>query len=361
MNNQEKIKVLEKLVSFRTFSNNSQEINRCLEFINEFVLKNTKLKGKKFIQNEHLSMIWRKRNSASISLIGHIDVVNAEVNMFKLEIKNNKIFGRGVLDMKGPVLSMIFAFISLINKGLSVELVLTSDEEIGGHDGIMALIKHRIINPRIAIIPDGLAGFNIIKAQKGPIHIFIQSKGKSAHASRPWEGLNSADSLIKCASKIKNKFNLAKKKNDWLSSASLTQIKVESAINQIPSKGEICLDLRITEKEKDWFQKIKNICRRSNCVIQRLNGDGKVFNLLRDKKKIHLWKNISKEVTKKNCREVITCGASDARHLSAETLSLITSVDGGGGHSEKEWIESDSIDKLQTIIEKFICKLIINV
>ncbi len=164
-----------------------------------------------------------------------------------------------------------------MNKNLPIELILTSDEEIGGHNGLKALVDNKRINPKIAILPDGLANFNLIVAQKGPIHLFLKAKGKSTHAAFPWRGENAVDRVLDCANKIKKELNLGKSEKEWLPTASLTQISAKSAINQIPDSAEICLDLRITEKEKDQLGKIKNICQKHNCLVKEIKGDGRVF------------------------------------------------------------------------------------
>ena len=350
----EELNFLKRVISFQTTSDNSVEIKKCLEFIKSFILSKAKCKVKLFVKKGKTSIIFRSGTNCKVSLIGHIDVVPADKKHFKLKIEEEKAFGRGILDMKGPIAAMVFSFCKLIKDNVPIELILTSDEETDGHNGIKGIVEKIKINSKIAVIPDGLSNFNLITAQKGPIHLFIKSKGKSAHASKPWNGENAVEKVLTCFNEIKNKFNLAKSTKDWLPSTSLTQINTQSAINQIPNSTEICIDLRLTEKEKDWLKQIEKICKKHNCMITKIRGDGKVFRLKNNFKIINLWKQNVKAMINRECTEVISTGASDARHLPKNTISILTSLDGDGAHSENEWIDIHGIKKLELIIEKFV-------
>ena len=50
-----------------------------------------------------------------VGIIGHLDVVPADINdgwisdPFKTEIRNNKLYGRGTIDDKGPVVASLYA------------------------------------------------------------------------------------------------------------------------------------------------------------------------------------------------------------------------------------------------------------
>lgn len=80
-----------------------------------------------------------------IGIFGHVDVVpNGEgwtYDPLKGEIDNNKIYGRGVLDNKGPILSNLFALYALKEMGvefkLPIRIVFGSNEETG-----FACVKH---------------------------------------------------------------------------------------------------------------------------------------------------------------------------------------------------------------------------
>src|SRR5215472_13726153 len=71
---------------------------------------------------------------------GHYDIVPAQSEeQFKPNRKEHFLFGRGACDMKGGIVSMLFAILALRECGVEmdgeVQLILVPDEETGGARG----------------------------------------------------------------------------------------------------------------------------------------------------------------------------------------------------------------------------------
>src|SRR5262245_27549566 len=86
-----------------------------------------------------------------IVLLHHMDVVPADrsqwsVDPFAAEIKNNQLWGRGAMDMKGQAVAQILAFLRLKreNVPLNRDLILLAepDEEVGGAMGARWMIAN---------------------------------------------------------------------------------------------------------------------------------------------------------------------------------------------------------------------------
>lgn len=168
-----------------------------------------------------------------IGIVCHLDVVPAgegwESDPFELTFKDGAMYGRGIIDDKGPAAASFFAMKELLEENLDIpcriRLILGTDEE-----RTCSCVEHYDANceiPDFAITPD--AEFPVIYAEKGILHVKIsdpkpvlkgfmaqggnaanmvapssyaefegeryECKGKMAHASKPDLGVNAIDML----------------------------------------------------------------------------------------------------------------------------------------------------------------------
>jgi succinyl-diaminopimelate desuccinylase len=143
---------------------------------------------------------------------GHYDVVPATgewrvTEPFNPLVKDGRIYGRGASDMKGPLASMLVALKVLAERREELVGVASfsavPDEEIGGGAGARYLVeqKGRFADACIIGEPSGLS--SIWDSHKGQAWFEVTVKGKSAHASTPWLGVNAferACRLVVCLS-----------------------------------------------------------------------------------------------------------------------------------------------------------------
>ncbi len=131
-----------------------------------------------------------------IMLNGHIDHVDPgppdgwPYPPFAAQIVNGELWGRGSVDMKGPVASMVYAASLFKHMRLTppADIYVTAVvmEEIGGI-GSKHLTTH--LNPKIAIC--GEPSNNTLKrGHRGRIELIVEFMGRSAHASVPHLGAN---------------------------------------------------------------------------------------------------------------------------------------------------------------------------
>ena len=119
-------------------------------------------------------------NMETMGIVGHLDTVPEGDGWthppFAGEIADGKIFGRGAIDNKGPVVSAFFAMKALKDLGLipekRVRLILGLDEETGwiGMDRYLEKVKA----PDFGFTPD--AEFPAIHAEKGVLIFDIAKK-----------------------------------------------------------------------------------------------------------------------------------------------------------------------------------------
>lgn len=110
-----------------------------------------------------------------VGVLGHLDVVREGSGWTYLpygsQIADNKIYGRGTIDDKGPIMAALFALKAIkdfeIPLSKRVRIMFGTDEESGWLD-----IDHYLKNdvpPNIGFTPDG--SFPVINAEKGSLNI----------------------------------------------------------------------------------------------------------------------------------------------------------------------------------------------
>src|SRR2546422_3508609 len=114
--------------------------------------------------------------------------------------KEGKLYGRGVLDDKGPLASA-FATLLILKKYeqfVDGEFIFgaVGDEEVGIGVGIEYLLEEKLIDCTDAIIPD-IAGEmrEINVAEKGRALLKVKAHGKQAHAMNPAKGVNAIHAM----------------------------------------------------------------------------------------------------------------------------------------------------------------------
>jgi len=110
------------------------------------------------------------------------------------------IWGRGVADDKGELVSMILALEAIHELGIKLEgdLVLTGncDEEIGGVAGLGYLMQEGIVEADYGIQWDGgLSGIGL--AAQGRTRFLVRTLGRSFHGQVPILGINAIEKMSK--------------------------------------------------------------------------------------------------------------------------------------------------------------------
>jgi|SRR5690348_6601815 succinyl-diaminopimelate desuccinylase len=132
---------------------------------------------------------------------GHYDVVPAQSQaQFQPSRKEHFLFGRGACDMKGGIVSMLYAFLALMGCTLGmdgrVQLILVPDEETGGARGSARLSEQGILgrNGVGMLLAEPTSGV-VWNANRGAISLRVQVFGKSAHVGLQHQGENAFERM----------------------------------------------------------------------------------------------------------------------------------------------------------------------
>ncbi|MBM5786610.1 MAG: succinyl-diaminopimelate desuccinylase [Pelagibacterales bacterium] len=270
---------------------------------------------------------------------GHTDVVPAgdvkswSVDPFGGVIKNNKIIGRGISDMKGAVACFIAACSKYLNThGIpngSISLLITGDEETVAINGTKPAIEK--LNKRGEKIDFCLVGEptnlntlgEMIKiGRRGSITGSITVYGIQGHVAYPKESINPTTTLVKILNIIKS-LKLDNGNKDFQpSNLEVVKISIDNtADNVIPAKAKATFNIRFNNNHtpnslKKKLNKIfSTICKSNKTryeISYYVSGDAFITN---SNSTVDMVKNVIKKHTKRNPVLSTSGGTSDARFI----------------------------------------------
>jgi succinyl-diaminopimelate desuccinylase len=168
------------------------------------------------VRHPRVNVVGTKQGSASgpgMHLNGHIDVVPPgqgwTLDPFAGIVRDGRIFGRGVCDMKAGIAAAVFAAEALERAGVHIpgtlEISGTVDEESGGFAGVAHLATIRRIDKtrtKFVIIPEPLNADRICVGHRGVYWFELTTKGRIAHGSMPFLGVSAIEGMTEVVSAI---------------------------------------------------------------------------------------------------------------------------------------------------------------
>ncbi len=193
--------------------------------------------------------------TGKLVLHGHMDTVPTgpldswSYAPFGAEVVSGRLYGRGSCDMKGPVAAMAEAMILYKEAGHQEPLVMltTSDEE-SGCSGAERVVESGLLQG----VPFGICGeptsLNVLVGEKGMFWSKLIAEGKSAHGSRPEEGINAINLCLE-ALRVLITEPYSFEPNELLGKPTLNLGMINGGIkiNVVPAYCEALLDMRIVK------------------------------------------------------------------------------------------------------------------
>jgi acetylornithine deacetylase len=139
-----------------------------------------------------------------IVLVGHVDVVPVgdpatwTRDPWSGQRDGDRLYGRGAVDMKGGVASILAAVRAIVDAGLADRLggeilVASVPSEEDGGQGMLAAIRAGVTGD-MAVITEP-TGLDVVIAHAGAITFKLTVPGRAAHASVRREGVSALDNL----------------------------------------------------------------------------------------------------------------------------------------------------------------------
>lgn len=175
------------------------------------------------------------------------------------------VWGRGACEQKGSLAAMMAAvkFIGAAKVELPSDLyfVVSTAGETGRHNSLAHVLDHGHVEAEWCII-DGPPEIQL--GNKGRVDVLVIVRGKQAHSSRPWEGVDAIEGAMRVLEKLKPLMPYPESKSHpELGKVSLTPNAIESfpkATHTIQSECRIMFDRRLLpgDDPKKAIQQMKD-------------------------------------------------------------------------------------------------------
>ena len=148
---------------------------------------------------------WMKGEEAGPALVlnGHVDVVPPgdlrrwTTPPFEMDVRGGRVYGRGALDMKGPLVAGLTGVRAIFDSGVALRgsLLIQSviAEEDGGLGTLASVLRGHVGDGAIVLEPTRL---EVATAQAGALNFRLTVPGRAAHGAMRHEGVSALENFI---------------------------------------------------------------------------------------------------------------------------------------------------------------------
>jgi succinyl-diaminopimelate desuccinylase len=372
------LKLLCDLIKFKTHI--PEEKEKCVEFLEKYI-KSQGLKCEIFYGKVPNLIVTKGEGNKKLGIVVHYDVVPAEDNEFIPKIEENKLFGRGSADCKGPVVCALEALINS-NPNCEVNVYIAGGEETGESKDFF-----EEVDCDLAIVVD--TGPYISIGASGFMGINIKVKGKGGHSSMPFlcdNPIYKVSKLIEYIKKIAKEYETIKSKYfgpncDFLyPRITPTIIKGGEVINVIPDEVYVYVNARpIIEFDNDilytdFTKKITEFCKEHNINIEISRDERDKGPWVCKSKYLEKFKTIFEEsllemgATKEDYRfilngleyyskEIVEFGGTDGDYFYRKGIDVIQfgpMRPENNIHGKNEFVYIQDLEFVYNVLKKFI-------
>lgn len=304
---------------------------------------------------------------AQIILVAHMDTVfpKGTVSERPFTIEGNRAYGPGVVDMKASQVELLYAIKALIDSGSkayeNVQIILNSDEEVGSPTSRPLIEKHSIGKKYALVMEPARKDGSLVTARRGGGRYRLIVKGKSAHSGiEPEKGRSAIEEL---AHKIIQLHGLT----DYEKGISVNVGLIEggTSVNTVSANAVAHVDIRISEMDQKEYleRKILEICSTTEIPGTKILIEGDISrppmeNNKKTQSLLHVIQAVGKEIGL-DVHDTSTGGGGDASFTSATGVATVDGLGpvGGNAHSEKEYLEIDTLPERTLLLAKTIERL----
>lgn len=374
--NQELIELTQKLIQKKSITpNDDGAINLVSEFLKDLYFHNEIIIGNDPAAAEVKNLYARnKGNGKILAFAGHTDVVTPgegwRSDPFAAKIIDNKMVGRGTVDMKAAICAFLIAakeVIEIDKLSPNLALLITGNEEGEPTNGTKQILKWLEKNSQEKISfclvgeptsEEKIA--DIIKiGRRGSINFNLTVFGKQGHVAYPHKALNPVTSLVKILNLLTDfEFDHG---SEFFAATNLEITNIEignKTTNIIPGKATASFNIRYSDHftSSKLIEIIEHIAKKTVKKYEltyEISGES-FFNP--PSKFSDLLEESAYEVTGYKAEFSTGGGTSDARFIKdicpVAELGLLNKT----AHKVDEYLEIPDLIKLKDIYRKFIVK-----
>lgn len=339
---------LATIVSFRTIPGANEEKVRCREWIAKNFFASSRIaldQGEAagvpylFLRHPHPKLLW----------FAHFDVVPGTDAQFTLASDGDRALGRGVKDMKGAAITFLLAYRDLLARGIvpPVSVLLTSDEETGGHS-LVALHERKLFGDvPVAFTPDTGEHPGIVTELKGAVWADVIAQGKSAHGAMPWFGTNPIPLLSHAINRLTEAYPPGSDA-DWRMTVTPTRLMGSDAFNKMPDAARCTFDVRfpatVCSSPAEALELLRPLLP-AGCTIEAVTTADPLFTDP-NHPMVQRIKRLAEAMLGKPVPLHRENGSSDARTFGSRGIpAFLYGPDGGDLHGAAEWVSLRSLQQ----------------
>tara|TARA_B100000315_G_C14470067_1_gene537877 strand:- start:43 stop:1122 length:1080 start_codon:yes stop_codon:yes gene_type:complete len=356
---EELLQHLKTLISFQTTEGSNAEKGNLLQWVEETFIQDSKhpiIKG----EVEGSPYLYLQHSDPHLLWFGHVDVVPGSNDQFSLRNEGEKVYGRGVKDMKGAILSFLLAYRDARKDGLepNISILLTSDEETAGPT-IPTLLQEGKVKAPVAFTPDTGSSPGIVTEHKGVVWAELIAHGSGGHAAMPWKSDNPIWKLSDALQSLKEAFPSGTE-DDWQITVTPAMLSGSEARNQIPDTAHCSIDIRYPsdacKDAKEVLQQVTKVLPK-DCELREVLS---ASPLQTDPKHpmVTLIQSIGEEVEGRPIEIIREHGGTDARYFSEVGIpAFLYGPIGGDLHGAQEWVSVPSLLQQYEICRRLLQQL----
>jgi succinyl-diaminopimelate desuccinylase len=310
----------------------------------------------------HLTASTREPNKDMIWFVCHLDVVPGGEALFALRQDEKNYYGRGVFDMKGMFIGALAALFDIpdVTK-TNIGFMLTTDEEVGGKNGVGALATKDFKGAAVFVF-DQSDHWVLMKSMKGVLWLRFTAEGKAAHGARPWLGHNANVELINYLQKFSDWFytNIPQKHPEhYFTTYNLGTMQGGEATNQVPGEAVANADIRFVSEDEATkvIQAAQDLAEGTKVKVEVLMHEPSVMtdpNSPWQKRTAQAMDELGIKPTPGK-GEAFGHGSTDGRYFAPLNIPVVTvRPPGGGQHSDDEWASRQGLAEMQKLCHTLI-------
>ena len=304
-----------------------------------------------------------------IVLTGHMDTVfgDGTAAARPVTIKDGKVTGPGVLDMKGGVTILLYAVRFLLEAGYNryrIKIILAGDEEVAhGNSTASADYEKEAKGAVMGFnLETGCVDNSVVIERKGVAQFLFEVDGVGAHAgNNPEDGRSAVEEL---AHKILD----IQAETDWQEGTTVNcgVIAGGTVANAVPEHAWVKVDVRFKttagmERIEKAFQKIakKQYVESTTTCCKKLVVFPPMERLESSEKLFERAEAIAEKYGFPKAKAIAVGGGSDSAHLTACGIPTLCAlgVRGQFNHTEREWAEEESLFERTKLLMALLSEL----
>jgi succinyl-diaminopimelate desuccinylase len=301
-----------------------------------------------------------------ILLNGHLDVVPGEPEQFKPVVKDGKLYGRGVYDMKAASVILTDVFCQYVDKvPYPLGLQIVTDEESSGRHGTNYQIENGV---RADFVICGECGrssgtYEIAHECKGVLVVELEFGGTAAHGAYLWRGDNAVLAATKFAHELLKLYPVPTEEADH-TTVNISSIGTSNtALTKVPDHASLRLDIRFVNEDPNFVSQ-----ESLNALIKKIDPSAKISSLYAfdapfytnpDDPILQKLKAAAEKVEAHKFNIVKRHATSDGRfygNLGSQACEF--GIAGEDQHSTNEHITLDAFTKYRQTMQEFLASTI---